>query len=91
MRKAINQADALAYETPGAKLGFMSAILQYGLASDFTTQRNQIVRNITLDELNQLAKRHLDPASFSVVIVGPAAQIRPQLEKLGMPVENYKF
>ena len=91
MRKAINQADALAYETPGAKLGFMAAILQYGLASDFTTQRNQIVRDITLDELNQLAKRHLDPASFSVVIVGPATQLRPQLEKLGMPVENYKF
>ncbi len=91
MRKAINQSDALAYETPGAKLGFMAAILQYQLASDFTAQRNQIVRDITLDELNQLAKRHLDPASFSVVVVGPAAQLKPSLQKLGMPVQDYQF
>ncbi|WP_031571982.1 M16 family metallopeptidase [Rheinheimera texasensis] len=94
MRKAINQSDALAYETPGAKLGFMAAILQYQLAADFTQQRNQIVRDITLDELNQLAKRHLDPASFSVVVVGPAKEIRPQLdqlETLGLKVQDYKF
>lgn len=91
MRKAINQSDALAYETPGAKLGFMSAILQYGLAADFTTQRNQIVRDISLAELNQLAARHLDPASFSVVVVGPAAQLKPQLQQLGMPVQDYQF
>jgi zinc protease len=94
MRKAINQSDALAYETPGAKLGFMAAILQYQLAADFTQQRNQIVRDITLDELNQLAKRHLDPASFSVVVVGPAKEIRPQLdqlETLGLKVQEYKF
>lgn len=91
MRKAINQSDALAYETPGAKLGFMAAILQYQLASDFTAKRNQIVRDITLEELNELAKRHLDPATFSIVVVGPAAQLRPQLEKLGMPVQDYQF
>lgn len=94
MRKAINQSDALAYETPGAKLGFMAAILQYQLAADFTRQRNQIVRDISLDELNQLAKRHLDPASFSVVVVGPAKQLRPELlklETLGLKLQDYQF
>lgn len=91
MRKAINQGDALAYETPQAKLSFMSAILQYQLPSDFTSQRNQIVRDITLQELNELAKRHLDPTTFSVIVVGPAAQLRGKLEKLGMPVQDYKF
>ncbi|WP_348729281.1 pitrilysin family protein [Rheinheimera texasensis] len=94
MRKAINQSDALAYETPGAKLGFMAAILQYQLAADFTRQRNQIVRDISLDELNQLAKRHLDPASFSIVVVGPAKQLRPELlklETLGLKLQDYQF
>jgi zinc protease len=72
----------------------MAAILQYQLAADFTAQRNQIVRDITLDELNQLAKRHLDPASFSVVVVGPAKQLRPELlklETLGLKLQNYQF
>lgn len=94
MRKAINQSDALAYETPGAKLGFMAAILQYQLSADFTRQRNQIVRDVTQEELNQLAKHHLDPATFSVVVVGPAKTIRPQLEKLetlGLKLQDYQF
>ncbi len=91
MKKAINQSDALAYETPGAKLGFMASILQYQLKDDFTKERQQIVSNISLAELNTLAARHLAPDSFSVVVVGPAASIRAELEKLGMPIVDYKL
>ena len=31
--------------------------------------------------------RALDPKGFTWIVVGDAAKVRPQLEKLGMPIE----
>ncbi len=51
MRKAINQRDALKYETPRAKLGFLGQILQYNLTPDFVKEQTQIVETITAEEI----------------------------------------
>jgi len=37
--------------------------------------------------LDQAARAALDPKSFTWIVVGDAAKVRPQLEKLGMPIE----
>jgi hypothetical protein len=37
--------------------------------------------------LDRAARAALDPKGFTWVVVGDAAKIRPQLEKLGMPIE----
>ena len=86
MRKAINQKDALRYETPTAKLGFLSKILEYNLSKDFVKQQAKIVDQITLEEINALAKRHLKLNEMIIVVVGDAESLRPQLEALDYPV-----
>jgi hypothetical protein len=41
----------------------------------------------TTASLNQAARAAIDPKGFTWIVVGDAAKIRPQLEKLGMPIE----
>lgn len=87
LRLAINQADALAYETPSAKLDFMAQILDYNVGPEFVQTRNKIISDISKAELDALAKRWLDPKSFSIVVVGDAKKLTPELKALGYPVE----
>jgi zinc protease len=91
MRSAINQQDALKYETPTAKLGFLAQILEHNLAPSFVKERAEIVENITAEEINSLAKKHLDLSDMLMVVVGDAKTLKPQLKALGYDVIDYEI
>ena len=91
MRNAINQKDALKYETPGSKLSFLAQILEHDLSADFVKERNNIVANISKAEINALAKKHLNLSEMLMVVVGDAKTLKPQLEALGYQVINYEI
>lgn len=91
MRNAINQKDALKYETPRAKLGFLAQILEHNLSSDFVKKRAEIVKSITAEEINALAKKHLNLKDMFMVVVGDEKTLTPQLEALGYEVVSYKI
>lgn len=86
MRSAVNQSEALRYETPNAKLGFMAQMLQFNVGPEFSAERNQILQNTTLEELNALARQYLSPAEMAIVVVGEADKLKPELEKLQLPI-----
>ncbi|HEX8666819.1 MAG TPA: pitrilysin family protein [Allosphingosinicella sp.] len=44
-------------------------------------------RAMTASQLDQAARKVIDPTKFVWVVVGDAAKVRPQLEKLKMPIE----
>ena len=89
MRSAINQKDALKYETPRAKLGFLAQILEHNLTPGFVDERSEIVAPITKDEINALATKHLNIYEMLMGVVGDAKTLRPQLEALGYEVIDY--
>jgi len=91
MRKAINQRDALRYETPTAKLGFLAQILEHDLSPSFVDERNQIVANISAEEINALAKKHLNLKDMILVVVGNSQVLEPELAALGYKVVNYQL
>ena len=91
MRSAINQKDALKYETPGAKLGFLAKILEHDLTPDFVKQRAKIVETITREEINALAKKHLNTKEMLIVVVGDSKILKPQLQALGYKVITHKI
>jgi len=91
MRNSINQRDALKYETPNAKLGFLAQILEYGLTPDFVEKRAAVVSTIKMEEINQLAKKHLDISEMIIVVVGNAEVLKPELEALGYEVVIYQI
>ena len=91
MRNAINQKDALKYETPRAKLGFLAKILEHKLSPDFVDQQAEVVSTISKAEINALAKKHLILDDMLMVVVGNAPVLKPQLEALGYQVIDYKM
>jgi hypothetical protein len=44
-------------------------------------------RSMSRGTLDQAIRGAVDPRGFVWVVVGDAAKIKPQLDKLGMPVE----
>jgi len=91
MRNAINQRDALKYETPRAKLGFLAQILEHDLTPQFVADRAEIVEKISIKEINALAKKHLNIKEMIMVVVGDAKVLKPQLETLGYEVIDYSI
>ena len=85
-RNAIGQRDALSYETPFQKLGFLSRILTYGLDDDFVDRQNEILTAISTQELNGLAAKHLTMDDMVIVVVGDRAAIEGELEGLGYEI-----
>jgi len=86
LKSALGQRDARAYETPFQKLGFLGQIMTYDLPDNFVDERNEILANITREELSALAVKHLDQSDMIIVVVGDKASILPGLEALGHPI-----
>ena len=42
---------------------------------------------LTAAKLDQSIRGVVDPKSFTWIVVGDAAKVRPQLDKLGIPIE----
>ncbi|KRS21657.1 MULTISPECIES: pitrilysin family protein [unclassified Alishewanella] len=91
MRSAVNQSEALRYETPNAKLGFMAQMLEFNVGPEFTRERNQILQQASLEQLNALASQYLSPSEMVIVVVGEADKLKPELEKLQLPIIELKL
>lgn len=77
------QRDVLNYETASQKANYIYTILKYDLPNDFKAQQAKIVKNLTKDEINQLAKEHLKPDNMVILVVGNKYLIRDQINALG--------
>jgi len=66
----------------------LQSIDLYGLPEDYYSTYAERVTGVTPKAAHELAKKYIDPKNLVVVVVGKAAEVRPQLEKLG-PVTIY--
>ena len=86
MRNSIGQRDARSYETPGQKAGFLGRIIRYDLDASYVDKQAEIIKNISKEEINALAKKHLKTENMVIVVVGDAKTHRDKLQKLGYEV-----
>jgi zinc protease len=86
VKNAMGQSEARSYETPIQKAAFLNNILRYNLGKDYVKQQNEILQNITKEEINALAKKYLPYEKMNILLVGDKAAIKPGLEKLGYEV-----
>ncbi len=75
------------FETSGAVLGAMMTIDVLGRPDNYYETLAPKYRAQTIASLDQAVRGALDPKGFTWIVAGDAAKIRPQLEKLGMPIE----
>ena len=88
-RLVSNNVDALPgrFETSGAVLGAMMSNDLYNRPDNYYELLADKYRALTPAQLDQALKSAVDPRGFTWVVVGDAGQVRPQLNKLGIPVE----
>ncbi len=85
-KNAMMQSDALKYESPMQKLGFIKRVLDYNLPKDYVAQQANILNTITKDELNALAKKYLQLSKMNIIVVGDKASNLDKLKKLGFEI-----
>lgn len=86
-KSSVGQKDALKYEAGYQKTGFLNKILRFGLAPDFTEKQSDILQNLTVEEVNALAAKHIDVDNMAIVVVGDKETIYEGLSKLPYEIE----
>ncbi len=76
------------YETSAQILGTMISNVLYGRPDDYPETVASRTRALTPAEMDAAARAAIDPDRFIWVVVGDAAVVRPQLEALGLPIEE---
>ncbi len=78
--------DALSYETGSQKAGYINRILEYNLPANFVDTENDILRKISKQEIDALAKKWLHTEKMNILLVGDKAKILPGLQKMGYEI-----
>ena len=75
------------FETSGALLGAMMTMDVLDRPDNYYEMLAPKYRAQTRASLDQALRTTIDPKGFTWIVVGDATKLRPQLEKLGMPIE----
>ena len=86
MKKSIGQQDALNYETPRQKAGFLRRIVHYDLDENYVQDQMKILNKIDKKELDAIAKERLKLDQMVIVVVGDEANNIEGLRKLGYEI-----
>ncbi|MEO1054740.1 MAG: pitrilysin family protein [Bacteroidota bacterium] len=86
MKNSVGQRDALSYEAPWQKTGFLRRIVHYDLDKNYVKKQNEIINKITKKEIDALAKKHLPYDKMNIVVVGDKASVKAKLARLGYEI-----
>jgi predicted Zn-dependent peptidase len=75
------------FETSPAVLGALRTNALYHRPDDYWVTIADRYRGMNAQTLDTTARRYINPDNFVWVVVGDAARVRPQLERLGLPIE----
>jgi predicted Zn-dependent peptidase len=75
------------FETSGAVISAMMSMDLYGRPDNYYETLPAKYRAQTTATVDQAIRAAIDPKGFTWIVVGDAAKVRPQLEKLGLPIE----
>jgi zinc protease len=85
-RNAMAQSDALKYESPFQKLGFVKRILDYNLEKNYVSQQAEILKSITKADIDARAKKYLPYNNMVILVVGDKASNFDKVKALGYDV-----
>lgn len=82
-KSSLLSSDALKYETSSDKAQFLSKIVEYNLTGDYISKQADILKSISKGDINNMAKKYLDPSKMVIIVVGDKTKIKKSLENLG--------
>lgn len=74
------------FETVGAISNQLSNLVIYGLPDSYFNDYISKVNAVTLDDVNRVANKYVDPSKMAILIVGDRKVIEPGLKELGYPI-----
>ena len=74
------------FETNGQISNQFANLLVYGLPDAYYNEYIAKINAVTLDDVNRVANKYLDPSKMAIVIVGDRKVIEPGLKELGYPI-----
>ncbi len=77
------KSNTRAFETMGAKLRMLENMSNYGLSSDYVKDREKIVNEMTIEKVQELANKYVDPNKMIWLVVGDARTQLKRMEQLG--------
>jgi zinc protease len=77
------KSSARFFESPRAKLNMLSTIEENQLPTDYALQQQEIVKNLSVEDIKKLAQKYIHPDQMIYLIVGDKATQLKKLEKLG--------
>ena len=75
------------FEISPAVLGALRSNALYHRPDNYWETVADRYRGMTVQTLDRTARQYINPDNFVWVVVGDAAAVRPQLERLGLPIE----
>ncbi|WP_317896856.1 M16 family metallopeptidase [Aurantibacillus circumpalustris] len=87
-KSALLNTEAIKYEDPYQKADFLASVARFNLEKDYTVKQNQILKNMTKDDLNQQIKKHFDSNKLTTVVVGDKWIIESLLDKASKEENN---
>jgi zinc protease len=85
-QSALGQRDALLYETPLQKAGFIRRIMDYDLPADFVDTQNKILATMPKSEIDRLAAKWVKTDAVNILLVGDKTKILPAIAHFGYEV-----
>lgn len=82
-KSSMIKSNARAFETSWAKLGLLQDMSRYGWSADYLKDREQIVENITVADIQELAAKYLNEDQMIWLVVGDAKTQLDRMEELG--------
>lgn len=76
------------FETSGAVMGALQSNALFGRPDSYWSEAGPRYQALTAQALDQAVAQKVDPSRLVWVVVGDAAVVRPQLEALGLPIEE---
>lgn len=83
-RSFFTKSQARRFESLGAKLNALSDIADYDLPYDYVAQQIEAVEALSVEDVQALASRLIQPDAMHYVIVGDAETQLPRLTELGL-------
>ncbi|NGP77652.1 insulinase family protein [Balneolaceae bacterium YR4-1] len=77
------KSNARAFETYGAKLNLLQNMSAYGWSADYIKEREQLVKEMTKEQISELANKYADPDKMIYLVVGDADTQLDRLKDLG--------
>jgi zinc protease len=86
-KNSMANADALRYETAFQKASFLSRIQRYGLDKEYIKRQMETLSNMSVEDVNKMAKKNIHPDNIVVVVVGNKYALKDKLAKFGKVTE----